>query len=290
MDNDEWSLDIKNVDLQKDILSKPEILTIVPPTKSEIDNTIEEIKTDPFGTLFKPKKSEVKVLKTEIVYSPYLIVVGRYVARFLRKNNYDLNVKPDVVSVKIKDEIVNVDNKPITVSSLIAKGASGLTVGGGVIGFSFEPVEEVMQKGVSKVLGERDLSLMDKKSVRIPDLLEHAVYDTKDKSLCYDASTVSIVEKPHILKLIRKGTKTKEGRPANHKETLDYKKVIAEAEKKLVKIPNGRILEHVFKISNLSFVFYPKINITLQHKNEKKNLVLDGITLEVFKEKGFFPF
>lgn len=261
-------------------------MTIVPPTEAEIDSAVDEIKNEPFGGTFsKPNKSEVKVLNTEIKYSPYLIILGQYVAKFLRKSDYELKVKPDVVSVKIKDEILNVDNKPFTVSSLIAKGASGLSVGGGIIGFSFEPFEEVMQKGVSKVLSGHDTTLMDKKSIHVPDLFEHAVYDTKEKAWCFDASTSSIAEKPHILKLIKKGTKTKEGRPKNYKETLDFNKAVADVEKKLVKFPNGRILEHEFKIK-MSFVFLPKIYATIQHKNKKEKLVLDGITLETFKEKA----
>lgn len=286
MNNEDWSLDIKNDDLDRIIPSKPETLTIVPPTKAEIDKAVEEIKNEPFRSTFsKPNKSEVKVLNTEIKYSPYLIIVGQYVARFLRKSDYVLKVKPDVVSVKIKDQILNVDNKQETISSLIAKGTSGLTVGG-VIGFSLEPFEETIQKGLSSALNDNDKILgMGNKSIRVPDLLEHADYDTKEKSWCFDASTSSIAEKPHILKLIKKGTKTKEGRPANCKETLDFKKAVADVEKKLVKLPNGRILKHEFKIK-MSFVFLPKIYATVQHKSKKEELVLDGITLETFKENA----
>ncbi len=104
-----------------------------------------------------------------------------------------------MVSVKIKDNILDVDNKPITISNLVAKGVSGLTLGGGgVISFSCEPFEDVVQKGFSKVIGDKDRSLMDRKNVCV-NLLEQAIYDTKDKTLCFDASTASVVEKPRIL-------------------------------------------------------------------------------------------
>jgi hypothetical protein len=202
MKSDEWSLNGGSAEIEKDVPPKPEVLTILTPTKSEIERVIDERKIDCFSGFFNtPSNSEVKVLKIETLYQPFLIVISRYVARYLRKNNYEWKVNSDVVTVKIVEDVLNVDNKPIKVSNLLAKGVSGLTVGGGVIGFSCEPLEDVVQKGVSKIIGKHDMALLASKKLCL-SLLEHAIYDTKDKTMCYDASTASIVEAPQISKLI----------------------------------------------------------------------------------------
>jgi len=191
------------------------------------------------------------------------------------------NAQARVVSVKIKDDVLDVDSKAINISNLVAKGVSGLTIGGGIIGFSCEPLEGALQKGFSKVIGEKyDKTLMNNKSIYI-SLVEQAIYDTKDKTLCFDASTASIVEKPDVLKLIKKGTRTIAGRPPYCKEALDFKKAVNVAESKLVKLPEGRILEHLFRACALSLVFCPEVLVTLQYRGEKKEIVLNGIDLTV---------
>lgn len=163
---DEWTLNGENAEIEKEAPLKPEVLTILTPAKSEIDGVIDEKKVDCFSGFFStPANSEVKVLNTEIVYQPFLIIIGRYIARYLRKNNYEWKVNSDVVTVKIIEDVLNVDNKPVKVSNLLAKGVSGLTVGGGIIGFSCEPLEEVVQKGFSKVIGKHDLALISGKKL-----------------------------------------------------------------------------------------------------------------------------
>lgn len=282
MNNDEWSFDFENAQLERELPTEPEILTIVPVEEKQIDFTIDGIKTNYFGSIFgRPNKSEVQVLRTETKYYPYLIIVGRYIARFLRRNKYECKVESDVVSVKIKDEVIDVDNKAVTISSLVAKGVSGLTIGGGVIGFSCQPIEGALQKGFSAMLGEKyDKTLMNNKNFYL-SLMEQAIYDTKDKTLCFDASTASIVEKPDVLKLIRKATRTIMGRPSYCKEVLDFKKAVTVTEHQLVKFPESRILEHLFKVSALSLVFWPIVHITLQCRGVIKELYLNGIDLSV---------
>jgi hypothetical protein len=275
MENDEWALKGENADLEREAPTDPEILTIILPTESVIENSIEQTKTKYFGNLLnRPLKFEVKVQQTEIEYSPYLILSGRYIARYVRANNYVWKVSSDVVSVRIKDDVLDVDKKALRISNLFAEGFSAFTVGG-VVRFSNEHLEGVVQKGISRVIGKRDISLASSKNIPLR-VTEQAIYDTGEKNLCYDASSASIVEASDILKAIKRGVKTIEGRPANYKENLDFRKAINDAEKKLVKLPDGRILEHVFKVSLLSLVFMPKIRVILEYKSQQKEITLDA--------------
>ena len=279
MNDDDWNLNGKNADLERDVPSKPEILTVVPPTRDDISNAVEATKCDSFGSwISRPNKSDVKIASTEIRYCPYLVVKGRYVAKYLRTNSYDWKVDSDVSSLKIKEDVLDVEKKSIKISDLVAKGVSGLGAGG-VIGFAFSPFEGIFQKGVSKVIGTRDVSLMSSKNIHIT-LLEQAIHDSKEKAFCYDASTASIEDTPDILKCLKKGIKYKDGRPTNQKEFLDFKKAVNDVEKKLVGQLDGRVLEHLFKVSALSFIFLPKVHATLKYKGQTKELVLDGLELQ----------
>jgi hypothetical protein len=140
----------------------------------------------------------------------------------------------------------------------------------------------LLQKGIAIGLGDKDKQIFSKKSIEIPNVLEQALF-RKVNICCFDASTITIVEKQDILKILKKQVKATNGRPKKCKEILNEKRAIEEVKRKLVTHLNGRILEQVFNVLRVNFIFIPRLYADLQYKGQQKKLIIDGITLEVIK-------
>ena len=87
-------------------------------TKDEIDELVEEKKTDYFRHLLrKPDKSEVHVHSIVLTYEPYMIISGKYEADFYRKAVHTIKVDNNVREVVLQEGIFPTSSK----SSVLGK-------------------------------------------------------------------------------------------------------------------------------------------------------------------------
>lgn len=152
---------------------------------------------------------------------------------------------------------------------------------------SLGPLQNVLKGKLSSVLGSKDAELEKKVELNVSDVLEIATYTYSGKFLfdgnlgveskeifdslkgrdLHPISEVSLKKKGHVLEA-----------------TYAKEEVMEEVRKRLCKEPEEtprRILEQEFYVSELSLIYLPFYDFTLEHKDKMRTIRLNGMTGEI---------
>lgn len=238
-----------------------------------------------FGALLGAVKPEdIKIAKQTAVFRPYWRVSAGYACRYLRRHSHKLPLENDVESVTIYGKPQPVTGERLRLSDLLAKAGSSTSLGYGPVKLSLGPLEGVLKGKISSVLGSRDAEMEKKVEVDVSDIVETAAYTYTGKFL-FDATQST--ESKEIFELLEGKDMLPAREPALKKQGIvlepsyTREEVVEEVRKRLSKEPEEsprRIIEQEFLLSELSLIYLPSYDFTLEYNTKMRTIRLDGVT------------
>ncbi len=239
------------------------------------------------GVFFGAVKAEdIKIAKKTTVFRPYWRVSGGYACRYLRGHTHKLSLENDVESVTIYGRPQSVTGERLRLSDLLAKAGASTGLGYGPVKLSLGPLENVLKGKISSVLGSRDAELEKKVELTISGIIEAAAYTYTGRFL-FDATQST--ESKEIFDLLEGKDLLPAKEPALKKQgvvlepSYTREEVTEEVRKRLSKEPEEtprRITEQEFLLSEMSLIYLPSYDFTLQYNEKMRTIRLDGVTGE----------
>jgi hypothetical protein len=237
------------------------------------------------GTFFgavNPK--DIEISDSQLIFRPYWRITGGYACRYLRRHSHKLSLESDVESVTIYGRAQSITTESTRLSDLLAKVGADTGLGYGPVRVSLGPLEGALKGGISSILGAKDLELGKKVEVDIKDIIETAAFactgaflfdaiSSAESKEMFDSLRGKDLQPAHEPQLKRQGQILE---PAFSKE-----QAIEEVKRILHKEPEEtprRIIEHEFRISDLSLIYIPFYELCLKCKGKTKQVRLNGIT------------
>ncbi len=237
------------------------------------------------GTFFgavNPK--DIETSDSRLIFRPYWCVTGGYACRYLRRHSHKLSLENDVESVTIYGRAQSVTAESTRLSDLLAKVGADAGVGYGPVRISLDPLEGALKGGISSILGAKDLELGKRVELDIKDIIETAAFAYTGAFL-FDA--ISSAESKELFDSL----KGKDLQPAHEPQlkiqgqilepAFSKEQAIEEVKRMLHKEPEEtprKIIEHEFRINDLSLIYIPFYELCLKCKGKTKQVRLNGVT------------
>lgn len=187
---------------------------------SEARTIVEKKKTSAFGSLRKPKKSDVHIHSIKLYYEAILMVSGKYEANFFRKAIHEISVDYNVSEVVLGDGVFPIKKKSKFVKAISKKGSNKIDLpleehvyieeGGEIyfdhhgkeIKFPFNLNSKIIENYPNKVLEQNEknvkrpeityIAAIDKLSEKLERPVEPDVRDLKDELIINDVSEIYV--------------------------------------------------------------------------------------------------